>query len=525
MANSKILPGIKPMWYGNPSPVCFIGSVMRLMEYIKDPVAEDELFALSGAGLCFPWKFASSCDEVSIIPEIPARTFEAFGYGSEHLTGEVIGDKAACFDKIRRSIDAGRPVIGFGITVKMPMSCLIVGYDENGLYTRSFWPPDGKKNDSEEYFYSADWHENCSGLLFVGDKTGERLTGKAAYSRIVEWAAKFRSYNHTVTAEGKEIYVNQHAFNHMAEWLLDYSQWRNPNEDGKEQFLKQCGLLLFQYYRNNLYSYLKRLDAEFPGLVNKSVFAAIERIVAAVPGAHTSDLWLHEAVDPALRDFAAMSDRALREKVVKYVRQLKEYDNSVQWTLFMPDFVKNQTKGFKVDSFEYRELPAMRFIGAEGEEYANIKRRGELMAVLDAMAEYRSGFDYDILFMHHYGKGVDKEAWHGVWGRFMKTDAPVPEGLLAFDFVPHYVPAAGPPYHSRFAFATFSGDMKKMHSNEGFDSDAMYDVTRNTILGDGVCIPYPEKYWTAEVFLDGCDRYSTGYLFSVNEWDEDRTLE
>jgi hypothetical protein len=54
-----------------------------------------------------------------------------------------------------------------------------------------------------------------------------------------------------------------------------------------------------------------------------------------------------------------------------------------------------------------------------------------------------------------------------------------------------------------------------MHSREGFDSDAMYDVTRNIILGDGVGIPYPEKYWTAEVFLNGWDKYSTGYLFSI----------
>ena len=536
MEKSKTLQGIKPMWYGHPSPVCYIGSVMRLMEYIGEPVAEDELFALSGTGLCFPWKFASSCDEVSVIPEIPGRTFEALGYKSEHLTGEAVSDKELCLDKIRRSIENGRPVIGFGITVKMPMSCLIVGYDENGLYTRSFWPPPGAKNDSEEYFYSTDWHENCSGLLFVGDKTGERLTGAAAYAHVVDWARKFRSYNHPVIAEGMEIYVNQHAFNNMADWLLDDSQWQNPDQDGmvlafgktfaecKEIFLKQCGLLLFQYYRNNLYAYLKRLDADFPGVVNKSVFAAIERIVAAIPGAHTSDLWLHEAVDPALKDFSAMSDRALREKVVKYVRQLKEYDNSVQWTLFMPDFVKSQTKGFKVDNFEYRELPAMRFIGAEGEEFADVKRRIELMRKLDDMKEYKSGFDYDILFMHHYGLSVENP-WHGVWGRFMKADAPVPEGFLAFDFVPRDVPAAGPPYHSRFAFATFSGYMEKMHSCEGFDSDAMYDVTRNIILGDGVCIPYPEKYWTAEVFPDGCDKYSTGYLFSIGEWDEERTLE
>lgn len=60
--------------------------------------------------------------------------------------------------------------------------------------------------------------------------------------------------------------------------------------------------------------------------------------------------------------------------------------------------------------------------------------------------------------------------------------------------------------------------MDAMHACEGFDSDAMYDVTRNIILGDGVNIPYPEKYWTAEMFLEGCGKYSTGYLFSVGEW-------
>ena len=99
MKNSNVLTEIPAMWYGNPSAVCYTGSVMRLMEYIGDPVKQDELFALSGVGLCFPWKFASSCDEVSIIPEIPGRIFEAFGYESEHLTGEAVGDKALCLGR------------------------------------------------------------------------------------------------------------------------------------------------------------------------------------------------------------------------------------------------------------------------------------------------------------------------------------------------------------------------------------------------------------------------------------------
>ena len=138
------------------------------------------------------------------------------------------------------------------------------------------------------------------------------------------------------------------------------------------------------------------------------------------------------------------------------------------------------------------------------------------MDVINAMQEYKSDFDYDIFFMHHYGKHHYAEnARHGVWGRFMKADTPVPEGFISIDFVPHDVPKAGLPYYSCFAFAEFSGDIKALHSREGFDSDAMYDVTRNIILGDGVKIPYPEKYWTAEVFPDGCDKPGTAYLFSV----------
>lgn len=68
---------------------------------------------------------------------------------------------------------------------------------------------------------------------------------------------------------------------------------------------------------------------------------------------------------------------------------------------------------------------------------------------------------------------------------------------------------------STFAYATFSGDIEAMHKREGYDSDAMYDVTRNIILGQDINIPYPEKYWTAEVFLNGCANDSTAYMFSV----------
>ena len=145
----------------------------------------------------------------------------------------------------------------------------------------------------------------------------------------------------------------------------------------------------------------------------------------------------------------------------------------------------------------------------------NMEVRKELFSVLDDMNGYESDIACDILFMHHYGSGVDVGPWHGVWGRFMKAETPVPEGFLCFDFIPYNDGKAGPPYISQFAYAVFSGDMEAMHRREGYDSDAMYDVTRNIMLGQGVNIPYPDKYWTAEVFPDGCDKYSTAYMFSA----------
>jgi len=162
----------------------------------------------------------------------------------------------------------------------------------------------------------------------------------------------------------------------------------------------------------------------------------------------------------------------------------------------------------------------MRFIGRECIEHdpADMSWELDVMRTLESISEYKSGFDYDVLFQHHYGKGADVERWHGFWGRFMKADAPVPEGFLYFDFVPQRDDqdfVSGPPFISQFAFATFSGDMEAMHKSEGYDSDAMYDVTRNIMLGQGVCIPYPDKYWTAEVFLNGCDEYSTAFMFSA----------
>ncbi len=356
-------------------------------------------------------------------------------------------------------------------------------------------------------FHLVDWSD-------IDGEKDEKLTNAEKYNRIVGWARKARGQNPDV-------------FDALTEWILDDSQWSDEKLAENEQILMDGVFARFKEQNARLRAYLKELESS--GAVNTPVFRALDRFDDELSGL-SHDERLRETVARVFADFSTMRERSAREKIAGnktgptgtnsvdiygYINYLKDCDAQVQWALFMPDVVERQQKGFKVDSFEYKKMSAMRFIGREDDGLDNMEVRKKLFRTLDAMNEHKSDFDYDVLFMHHYGLGVDVGPWHGVWGRFMKADTPVPEGFLYFDFVPHNDDKAGPPYYSQFAFATFSGDNDAMHKREGYDSDAMYDVTRNIILGQGVNIPYPDKYWTAEVFLDGCDKYSTAYMFSV----------
>jgi len=345
----------------------------------------------------------------------------------------------------------------------------------------------------------------------------EDMTDAEKYKRLVGWAAKARGQNPGV-------------FDALTEWVLDDAEWTEDKLAENEQILMQGVLARFKEQNAQLRAYLSELEPS--GVVNAAVFRALESFDQELSGA-AHDERLRETVAKVFADFSVMRERGIREQIAGnktgptgtdsvaffgYINFLKDFDAGVQWALFMPDMVARQQNGFKVDSFEYKKMPAMRFIGKACVEHdaADMSRELEIMRTLDSMTEYISDLDYDVLFQHHYGRGVDVEPWHGFWGRFMKADTPVPEGFVAFDFTAQNDGKAGLPFFSQFAYATFSGDMAALHRREGYDSDAMYDVTRNIILGQGVLIPYPDKYWTAEVFPDGCDKYSTAYMFSAD---------
>ena len=337
----NVLPGIPPLRYGDPSAVCYIGSVLRMMEYLRDPVAADELFALSGAGLCFPWLAQSNCDEISIIPELPQRTFAALGYESEYFYEPQLDaaqrnvaqrkySKQFYMEKIKESIDSGRPVLGFGMTHEN-YSCLVTGYSGGGrrLHLRAYWSPKGSAegyDTQRKYYDTAEWYENSYGILVVGEKTGERLMGEAAYRYICETAALLNA-RESLLSQGKRYAVGTAAFDAIRAWLLRDADWEILAYH--ETFLAPGGLLLLEHYRHHLGSYLMRLDAEHPGVVHPRLIKSVTRLYESIPGAHTSRLWLHECADPALSDFSRMQERPLREKVAEYVAQLREMDQSI----------------------------------------------------------------------------------------------------------------------------------------------------------------------------------------------------
>lgn len=346
-------------------------------------------------------------------------------------------------------------------------------------------------------------------------ENSKELGPKERYQHIVDWAGQARG-------------TNPDAFDAVTTWLLEAEQW-------SEEELAENRNIFMEEIIGRFSEQCRRLRTELndlapSGLVNMAVFDTLDRLEDELTGATWAEE-LKEAVGKVFADFSAIKDRRTRElfaggitghegtdtvETFGYVNFLKDCDAGVQWALFMPEVVERQQEGFRMESFEYRKLPALRFVGMERDFSQDEQGLRELQRTLDAMEGYRSGFDCDAILLHHFGRGVDVEQCHAIWGRFMAANAPVPEGYTYVDFVPDSDGKSGMPYLSQFAYAEFTGDPDAMHGQEGFDCDAMYDVTRNTILAQNVAIPYPEKYWTAEVYPQGFQKGSSVYLFSVD---------
>jgi hypothetical protein len=335
--SAKVLEGVRHIAYGNPSAVCYIGSVMALMEYLGDPAEISELFSLSGVALCFPWKFGSCCDEVSIIPEIPQRTFAALGYEYEYcyesdiLTDHRLYTKDYYKAKIKESIDRGHPVLGFGFTHHDPFSCVICGYQNGGdqLILRAYWSPEGVPTGYEAiepYYAVDDWYSKCYGIVAVGESVRPRLSGDSAWAYIRETASILKN-KREITIQGQPMAVGFSAFDEMTAWLMDDKEWTHIG-NLHDVFLAPCGLLLLGHYRSYLYMYLNNIFEKPLSADQTSLLESI-RVLCESIGGCDSQLHLDQKVSEEIDSFGKLADHRLREKAAMFVQRLKQYDQTI----------------------------------------------------------------------------------------------------------------------------------------------------------------------------------------------------
>lgn len=216
------------------------------------------------------------------------------------------------------------------------------------------------------------------------------------YQRIVDWAGQARG-------------TNPDAFDAVTAWILEADQWSDEElAENRKIFMEG---IIGRFSDQCRWLRAELTDLAPSGLVNMAVFDTLDRLEDELKGATWAEE-LKEAVRKVFADFSAIKDRKTRElfaggitghegtdtvEVFGYINFLKDCDAGVQWALFMPDVVKRQQEGFRMEIFEYRKIPAMRFIGMEKDFSQDEQGLRELQRTLDAMERYRSGFDCDAI--------------------------------------------------------------------------------------------------------------------------------
>lgn len=339
-----------------------------------------------------------------------------------------------------------------------------------------------------------DWKE-------IDEHKRETPTDAEKYNRLIKWAGKAREQNPGV-------------FDALSAWVLDNSEWSDDKLAENEQILIQGVFARFLEQNDKLRALLKELEPS--GVVNAAIFKALDRFDDELSG-KPHDERLREIVANVFADFSAMRERSVREKIagystgsmhmtdMGYINYLKDCDAAVQWALFMPEVVKKHGHKINRESFEYIEIGKVRFIGLEFSKNPDIHllRPAESLPKLIPMLPVYGTEITALCHLEHHNGGEVNVNQVNMMGYFCKADTPVPDGYSYYDV---------PTEHAAYA----------IYHSPDFDGDvfgASYEFTRDQILGDGVHIPYPQAYWTAEVYMEGffvgSGAFRFGYLFSA----------
>jgi hypothetical protein len=221
----------------------FPSSLKAVLEYMGEDYLYEYLMGVSGAAFRMVWKpdeWDPGNVDIILMAENPVepftRAFEAVGYSYElfgnaaknHEKDEwfdwmkLVGEyKDPEFLKTRtvESINAGKPVIGFGV-VGPPEACVIAGYDKEGdvLLGWNFFqdmPEFAKGAEKEEsgYFRKPDWAKDTGAMIFLGEKK-DRPEIKDIYHKALKWALDVIR-----TPQIKDHYTGLAAYETWAEFM------------------------------------------------------------------------------------------------------------------------------------------------------------------------------------------------------------------------------------------------------------------------------------------------------------------
>ncbi len=239
-SDSTVLRGVPKVSYFNDPPELtpFISSLRACLTYAGQSISYARLLAGSGAAFRLMWSremWDGGNVDILISREDPMeplnKAFDTAGRKGRFLAKK--DNRQEMIDLICAEINAGRPVIGFGI-IGPPEACVITGYRENGevLLGWNFFQDFSEWKGSLEidpcgYFIRRGWYEHSEtiGVMAVGE-TGALPDEKVILKDVLKLAAEM---------------MEPHDVRQYAGGLSAYDEWERALLD-ESQFPKEAPL-------------------------------------------------------------------------------------------------------------------------------------------------------------------------------------------------------------------------------------------------------------------------------------------
>jgi hypothetical protein len=216
-AGRRVLEGVRKVAYHTDrwrfTPFC--NALDACLQFLGQGEQYDYLMCTSGAMFRMNWRAKAWDGGNSDILGMAAETlepmrgaFRSAGYqmlpvvkaepsnwaedllaDSARRTGGELTDETGLRGRIVESIDAGKPVIAFGV-IGPPEACVITGYDEGGdvlIGWNVFQDEEKAPAEPSGQFRVRDWYGKTRGLLLFGDKVGKPDPGELDIETL-KWA-------------------------------------------------------------------------------------------------------------------------------------------------------------------------------------------------------------------------------------------------------------------------------------------------------------------------------------------------